>query len=266
MKFGICYRPHLHNQYLEEILEKISILEVMPEITSVLDMKKIKEKCSKKGIDIGIHSLRTSMFSAEGPQQNMLENYFYISEFLDSKYFSDHIAISNYHNYYLNSVQAIPYSDKNIQVFKNNLNYMRDFFPKNLYIENITQHIQLKESSMLESEFISRIVQETDVDTLFDVTNMFVTANNVGILFQDYIQDYPFERVKVLHVSGLSKNKDGHYVDIHSENICNDMLDIVRTVKDRLINLEYVLIERDFNVDTVNDIFLDLDNLKNIWE
>lgn len=91
MKIGICYRPHLHKKFLNTILDNISILEIMPEVTNVADMREITDLCLNRDIDMGLHCLRTSLFSPEGVQTQMLERYFYISEYINSKYFSDHI-------------------------------------------------------------------------------------------------------------------------------------------------------------------------------
>lgn len=76
MKIGICYRPHLHKKFLNTILDNISILEIMPEVTNVADMREITDLCLNRDIDMGLHCLRTSLFSPEGVQTQMLERYF----------------------------------------------------------------------------------------------------------------------------------------------------------------------------------------------
>lgn len=265
MKIGICYRPHLHKKFLNTILDNISILEIMPEVTNVADMREITDLCLNRDIDMGLHCLRTSLFSPEGVQTQMLERYFYISEYINSKYFSDHIAISYYHQYYLTSVQPISYSPSNIEVFKNNYDTLESYFSTSILLENITQHRLHPDSSMTESKFISTLTDEIkDIEILFDITNMYITSKNLNIEFDRYIKDFPFEKVKVMHVSGLTI-KENQYFDTHSESLGSEILTAVDKIKDKCINLEYVLIERDFNVNSEKDILNDLEALKSLF-
>ncbi|MCL2114154.1 MAG: DUF692 domain-containing protein [Streptococcaceae bacterium] len=258
MKFGICYRPYLHKKFLEKIVEEISFIEIMPEVTNVSEMSEIKYFCQQNNIDMGLHCLKSSLFSPEGPQKEMLEKYFYLSEYLNSKYFSDHIAISHVNDVYLTSVHPIKYTEKNIKVFQNNLSEIQKYFPKNFYVENITQNKLLEGSEIAESQFINKLNQ----DLLFDLTNIYITAKRNNIAFDKYIENYPFDKVKVMHISGLSVDDDGIYHDIHSENFDEEIRQVLQSVKNKLINLEIVLIERDFNISSADDILKDLKMLK----
>lgn len=266
MKLGICYRPHLHKKFLSSILNEVSILEIMPEVTDVIDMKEIAELCFNKNIEMGLHCLRTSLFSPEGVQKQMLEKYFYISEYIHSKYFSDHIAISYYHQYYLTSVQPISYTPSNIEVFKNNYDLLKQYFSDSILIENITQHEPKPDSSMTESNFIRSITDEIEeVEILFDVTNMYITSKNLGIEFSKYVENFPFDKIKVIHVSGLTI-KEGRYLDTHSEKLSSEILAVVDSIKDKCTNLEYVLVERDFNINSEKDVLDDLKELASIFK
>jgi uncharacterized protein (UPF0276 family) len=258
MKFGICYRPYLHKKFLENILNEISFIEIMPEVTNIVEMKAIKEFCQIHNIDMGLHCLKSSLFSPEGPQTEMLEHYFYVSEFLNSKYFSDHIAISHVNDVYLTTVQQISYTQENISIFENNLPEIQKYFQKNFYIENITQNNLLSNSEMTESQFICQLNQ----DLLFDLTNMYITAKRNKIDFDKYTENYPFDRVKVMHVSGLSIDSDGIYHDIHSDNLGEEIRQLLKKIKPKLTHLEIVLIERDFDISRNNDILGDLQLLK----
>jgi uncharacterized protein (UPF0276 family) len=266
MKIGICYRPYLHKKLLDKFIDKISLIEIMPDIMSVPEMEFIKNICETRNIDMGLHCLRSSLFSPEGPNIELLENYFYVNKYVKSKYFSDHIAYSHINGKYLTSVHAIQYIDRNIQVFENNMEVLNKYFPEDFSIENITQNVLEKGSSYSESEFIKEITEKTGVSLLFDLTNMYITACNNGIEFDEYIQHYPFDKVRIVHVSGLTKDIKGIYHDVHSENFDDEILGLLMRVKDKMTNLEYVLIERDFNINNEEDILNDINSLQNVFE
>lgn len=234
----------------------------MPEITSIEEIKYIREFGKRHDIEFGLHCLKSSLFSPEGPQKEMLEKYFFVSEFLNSNYFSDHIAISHINDTYLSSVHPITYTTKNLDIFNNNLREVSKYFPRNFYIENITQNKLLDGSEMSESDFINELNQEI----LFDITNMYITCKRNSIKFEDYLKNFPFEKVKVLHISGLTIDDKGIYHDVHSENLNSEILSVLSNLREELKNLEYVLIERDFNVNSKEDILNDLMSVREIFE
>ncbi|MBG9366841.1 MULTISPECIES: DUF692 family multinuclear iron-containing protein [unclassified Streptococcus] len=264
MKIGVCYRPHIHNQFLDLLVKNVNFLEIMPEITDIKDMKHIKELSGLNNIDLGLHCLRTSIFSPEGPQEDMLDKYFYVSEFLNSKYFSDYIAYSYIDNVYLTAVQQIEYNDRSLEIFQNNLPTIAEYFPENFLIENITQ-TELTNDQYTESEFIDKVIQSTNVSLMLDITNMYITCKRNNKDFKQYVESYPFDKVKVMHVSGLTIDERGVYQDTHFNNLDDEILEAVKYVKPFLTNLEYVLVERDFNVNSAEDILNDVNALKDIF-
>lgn len=265
MKLGICYRPNLHKKFLSDFIDEISAIEIMPDIMLVKEMENLRDLCQQKNIDIGLHCLKSSLFSPEGPQINELENYYYVYQYLDAKYFSDHIAYSHYKNRYLSSVAPIEYSEKNIEVFKNNFSVLKEYFSNNFLIENITQYHLFSESEFSESQFIRKITESCSVDLMFDLTNMYITSKRNGLEFEDYIREYPFDRVKVLHVSGIFVDKNGLYQDTHEADLEDEILSLLEKLKDKMINLSYVFVERDFNVEKKEDILRDIKQLKRIF-
>lgn len=264
VKFGICYRPNLHNKFIEKIMPEIDFVEIMPDITSLEDLRQIKEQCAKYGIGMGMHCLKSSLFSPEGAQLSEIENYFYMAEFANTEYYSDHIGISHFQDRYLSSIRQIPYTQKNIDIFCTNYKEISKIFRNNVLIENITQFDLFKSSELTESQFIEEIVANTNVELLFDFTNMYVTARNNNIDFLEYCDEYPFEKVKVVHVSGLDIDDRGIYQDNHSKDFDEEVITNLNQIKNRM-NPEYILVERDFNVITEKDILNDVFTLKSIF-
>lgn len=75
-KIGVCYRPVIHKKYIESIIDYIDVLEIMPEILSVEELKFITDLCKKKSVDITLHCLKSSLFSSEGMKKKKLKTIF----------------------------------------------------------------------------------------------------------------------------------------------------------------------------------------------
>ncbi len=54
---------------------------------------------------------------------------------------------------------------------------------------------------MVNPEFISRVLEKTDVGFLLDLQHAYVSARNLGLKFSDYLSCLPLERVKEIHLS-----------------------------------------------------------------
>lgn len=262
MKVGICYRPTIHSEYIEEIIDEIDILEVMPDVMDIEESKFIKKLAKEKNISIGIHTLKSSIASPYGLSEDDVEKYFFASKYMNAVYFSDHIAFSHIENIYLSTVFPIEYTDINKKIVLRNLNKLNTYFEKiPVLVENITQY-KLVNKNKSEGEFFKSISKQNDI--LLDITNLYVTAKSNKLDYDDYIKEFPLDKVQVLHISGVTYDHNNNAIDSHSTNINEDMLDFLARHLIHFKNLKYILVERDFNINKKEDILNDIKNLKNI--
>ncbi|MDW5470298.1 multinuclear nonheme iron-dependent oxidase [Staphylococcus equorum] len=152
MKVGLCYRENIHGKWIEDIIPHIDFLELMPDTLDIDTAIKLKNICIKNNIPIGIHTLKGSLGSLEGPNFNALKNYFYTHEYFESEYFSDHVAFSHINGQYLSSVFPIDYNEDNINTLSENLKCISPYFNK-ILIENITQNKLSPNYLLLERDF-----------------------------------------------------------------------------------------------------------------
>lgn len=268
IKIGVCYRPVIHKEYIEDLIDYIDVLEITPEILTVEELKFITDLCNEKSVDMTLHCLRSSLFSSEGYEDEEIKNYFFINEYINAKYFSDHIAYSHKHGHYLSTVQAIPYTQKNIDVFKKNILNILNIFDNNILIENITQREFFKSSEMRESEFIAEVIKQVDnnkVKLLLDVTNMFITTKNNELDFFEYLEGYPLDKVECIHLSGYEVTESGVYQDTHSKPLDSEIIKIADYILQQTTP-KYLIIERDFNIYKLEDILEDIHSIKRLVE
>lgn len=262
-KVGVCYRPWLHNEFIEDLAPLVDAFEIMPDATGLTDLKRIKAVADANNLPLATHCLRSSLAQPDGYQHENTKNYFLCDRFLNSRYYSDHLAFSYYQDTYLSSVQAIAYTQNNLEITAGNITNLAQKFDGPVLIENIVQNGINPANEMTESQFFNELMQRTpdNVKLLFDLTNMFVTAHNTGIEFEDYIKKYPFDQVKSMHVSGFSTDDGLYYKDSHNTDIDKVQAKLLEAILNE-VSLDFLFVERDFNVQNIDDVKRDLATLK----
>jgi len=74
------------------------------------------------------------------------------------------------------------------------------------------------ETTILETvkpEFLTSLINETELLLLLDTSHALVSAYQLGIDIYDYLECLPLERVKEIHITGSFLTKDNGYKDIH---------------------------------------------------
>ena len=265
MKIGLCYRDFIHEEWIDEIFPNIDFIEIMPDITSIETMNRLIDLSEKHEVEIGFHSLKSSLGSPEGVHVPSIDRYYYQYKYCKAKYFSDHVAFSHIQGKYLSTVKAIPYTKKSIDVLTENLKFMQKVYTDLILLENITQDKIEETNQFTEGEFFSNLMKNTDdkIKVMFDVTNAYVTAYNSGISFEKYISDFPFDDVVCIHVSGYEISSDEKLRDSHSANFDHKIIDALRMVLQKC-EPEFLLLERDFGANSLNDTLVDIEKLKEV--
>ncbi|EIT86024.1 hypothetical protein A374_06881 [Fictibacillus macauensis ZFHKF-1] len=263
MKIGLCYRDFIHEEWIEGIFPHIDFIEIMPDITDVKTMKKLVELSNYHKVSIGIHSLKSSLGSKEGVHTPSLNKYFFQHHYCNAEYFSDHAAFSHLQGKYLSTVFPISYSKKSVEILAKNLETVKEYFPDLILVENITQNQLSSDNELTEAQFFKTLMDVTskEIKLMFDVTNAYVTSFNNNISFTDYINEYPFDDVICVHVSGFTRLKNGFLRDSHANGLDQEILDSLKLILKKC-NPKYLLLERDFGVHSLEDTLIDIQKLK----
>src|SRR5262249_49051878 len=78
---------------------------------------------------------------------------------------------------------------------------------RQMLLENPSTYVGIAESTIPEVEFLAEVSRRTGCGLLLDINNVFVSCTNLGTSPQDYLDEFPFERVEEIHLGG-------HYLDI----------------------------------------------------
>src|SRR5262249_25856557 len=122
---------------------------------------------------------------------------------------SGHLAWSTYGAEYLNDLLPLPYNKETLQIVSGHINEVQNTLGRPYLIENPASYVGFRSSTMKETEFLRRLGQHTGVQLLLDVSNVVVSAHNMGLDdAHQYIDDFPADAVAELHLGGFTPEDD----------------------------------------------------------
>jgi uncharacterized protein (UPF0276 family) len=116
---------------------------------------------------------------------------------------------------------------------------------------------------MQESEFLSRIVEESDCNLLLDVNNVYVNAFNHQYDPYEFLKKIPLNKVAYVHMAGHQKVNPTLIIDTHGHPIIDPVFELFEWTAERISPVP-VLLERDFNFDDFEGLIDEVESLNKI--
>lgn len=137
--------------------------------------------------------------------------------------FSEHLAWSTHGMEYLNDLLPLPYTEATLARVAAHINQVQDVLGRQMLLENPSSYLAFAESDLSETDFLTELTRQTDCGLLLDVNNVFISATNLGLSPQDYIDAFPTEHVSEIHVGGHDDDTDDHgaplLIDSHGKAV-----------------------------------------------
>ncbi|MBU2992819.1 DUF692 domain-containing protein [Octadecabacter sp. 1_MG-2023] len=131
-----------------------------------------------------------------------------LCDWLNPASFSEHLAWSTHESAFLNDLLPLPYTAATVTRVADHIDEVQSVLGRQMLLENPSSYLAFAESDMSETDFLSEIVTRTGCGLLLDVNNVFVSATNLGYSPQGYIDDYPLDAVKEIHLGGHDADED----------------------------------------------------------
>lgn len=137
--------------------------------------------------------------------------------------FSEHLAWSTHDSAFLNDLLPLPYTPETLARVADHINQVQDVLGRQMLLENPSSYLTFAESNLSETDFLSELTHRTTCGLLLDVNNVFISATNLGIDAQSYIDAFPTDKVGELHVGGHDEDHDDHgaplLIDSHGKPV-----------------------------------------------
>ncbi len=154
---------------------------------------------------LSLHSVGLSLGSAEGLNTDDLEKIADLCDRYQPAMVSDHLSWSgNAHDRYPDLL-PIPYTQESLDHFSTQIARVQDRLQRPILIENPSRYLSYRDDEMSETDFISALCRQAGCGLLFDINNVEVTATNVGLDMEAYIDAIDPAIVGEMHLAGHAR-------------------------------------------------------------
>jgi uncharacterized protein (UPF0276 family) len=157
---------------------------------------------------ISLHTVGISVGTASGIDEAHLQRIRDLANAIPPLFVSGHLAWSSYRNEYLNDLLPMPYNEETLEVVVRNVDRVQEVLSRPYLLENPASYVGFRSSTIPETEFLARIAARTGCLLLCDVSNVVVSAHNMGFDSRAYIDNLPPDRIAEIHLGGYSAEED----------------------------------------------------------
>ncbi|MGE3317294.1 MAG: DUF692 family multinuclear iron-containing protein [Planctomycetaceae bacterium] len=261
---GIGWRPELALAidrrvdlgFVEVIAESLSLLRPVPQPIQNL---------RNRGVKVVPHGLGLSLGSAEPPEPARLKFLAELATRLEAPLVSEHVAIVRAGGIESGHLLPVARTYTSLKILIRNVKIAQDALPVPLAVENIATLVEWPDSEMSEAEFLQELTDQTGVQLLLDLENLYSNTLNHGTDAISFLDSIPLQQIAYVHVAGGHQNDgDGLYHDSHAEPVPDEVLDLLSETAQR-VQLPGVMLERDDAFPSAAEIDAELDRISSAW-
>ena len=115
---------------------------------------------------------------------------------------SEHLAWSRQGGAYLPDLLPFPRGDEALRLVAAHVDQVQEALGRTIAIENPAHYLRIDGHDFEEIEFLAELARRTGCSLLLDIANVYVSARNVGVSAERYIDAFPAERVSEIHLAG----------------------------------------------------------------
>ncbi len=157
---------------------------------------------------VSIHTVGVSIGSASGVDHSHLARIRALIDAVDPILVSGHLAWSTHAGEYLNDLLPLPYDDETLRLLVTHIDEVQGRLGRPYLVENPSSYVGFGTSTMTEVEFLSELVSRTGCQLLCDVSNVHLSAHNMGYDARQYIDGLPAHAIGELHLGGFTPEED----------------------------------------------------------
>jgi uncharacterized protein (UPF0276 family) len=174
---------------------------------------------------ISVHTVGLSVGSAGGIDRAHLRRVRDLVDKIDPILVSGHLAWSAHAGEFLNDLLPLPYDEETLRLVARHVNEVQDSLGRSYLLENPSNYLGFGHSTMNEAVFLTELVRRTGCKLLCDVSNIHLSAHNMGYGAIEYIDALPGEAIAELHLGVFTVENDVAYeggvvlIDTHASPI-----------------------------------------------
>jgi uncharacterized protein len=162
----------------------------------------------RRDCPISVHTVGVSVGSAGGIDHGHLERVRSLIDMVDPFLVSGHLAWSTHDGEYLNDLLPLPYDEETLRLVAEHIDEVQEDLGRSYLLENPSSYLGFDKSTMSELEFLCDLARRTGCRLLCDVSNVYLSAHNMGYDPYGYLDGLPVEAIGELHLGGFTSEED----------------------------------------------------------
>lgn len=257
---GLGLRRTMASQLSEATPDGIDFLEVAPENWIGLGGRFAKQlRAISERTPLITHGLSLSI---GGPAPLDEDLVYAIRDFVaehNAAFYSEHLSYTN-DGGQLYDLLPMPFTEEAVAHTAKRVKRVQDILGQRMALENVSYYTT-PSRQLSEIEFVTAVLEEADCDLLLDVNNVYVNSVNHNYDPMTFIRAMPAERVSYIHIAGHYYEDDGLIVDTHGADVIDPVWQLLEQTY-ALIGNKPTLLERDFNIPTIETLMLELNQIR----
>ncbi|MBO9493114.1 DUF692 domain-containing protein [Thalassotalea sp. G20_0] len=254
-------REHLQS-LAREVPSSVQFLEVAPE--NWIKAPKQRRQLLEQILDqtpLVCHGLSLSLGSPTPLDMNLLHD---IRTFLQTHQvvrYTEHLSYCSDQGH-LYDLMPIPFTKAAAHYVADRIKQTQDFLGESVAVENVSYYCAPGQQ-MPEIEFIHRVLELADCELLLDINNIFVNSVNHGYDADSFLRQLPTERISYGHIAGHYVEQPDLIIDSHGAPVRDDVWQLLGKAY-QYHGVFPTLLERDFNIPTLDKLVEELDSIHRI--
>jgi uncharacterized protein (UPF0276 family) len=181
---------------------------------------------------VAVHTVGLSVGSATGLDRRHLARVRALVDRIEPVLLSGHLAWSTHGSEYLNDLLPLPYDEETLRLVADQLAEVQDSLGRTFLLENPASYVGFAGSTMTEVQFLNELIARTQCRLLCDVSNVYLSAHNMGYDARAYVDGLPPEAVDELHLGGFTREADDAtpgaevLIDTHAARVADAAWDL----------------------------------------
>lgn len=244
MRFGIGWRPELGASILAN-LDRIEIVEILAEEHLHADANERRAlRFLARTVPVVVHATSLGLASCDDVDRKRLDAVARVIGWIEPERWSEHLAFVRSRGIEIGHLAAPPRSRETLDGLARNVETARRVIGSAPLLENVASLYDPPMSEWSESEWISRVADETGAELLLDLHNLHANATNFGFSAAEFLRDIPRDRVRMIHLAGGRRIEGDRILDDHLHAVPDPVFAMLRDI---INDHADVILERDGN-------------------
>lgn len=199
---------------------------------------------------LSLHGVGLSLAADAQPDALHLGRLAALVERFEPALVSEHLAWSSWRGAYRPDLLPFPRTTEALTRLVDNVDRVQRALSRRIAIENPSHYLRIEGHEYDEIAFLTEIARRSGCGLLLDVNNVHVSARNLGVDAEAYVDAFPADHVDEIHLAGHSTDPEfgeALLIDSHDAPVSPAVWNLYERLI-RRIGPRPTLIERDDNL------------------